>query len=162
MRVKRFSTNPIIRPDMDASMGTNVNGPSLIRVPDWLPSPLGRYYLYFAHHRGTYIRLAYADRLAGPWQTYESGTLQLADTPCGRHIASPDVHVDDERREVRMYYHGDPSDRDHAASRGQRSFVARSRNGIHFESSSQVLGNPYVRAFTPGRVWYALGMPALG
>jgi len=159
MRIKRFSTNPIIRPDMDASMGTNVNGPSLIRVPDWLPNPLGRYYLYFAHHRGTYIRLAYADRLAGPWRTHEPGTLQLADTPCGRHIASPDVHVDDQRREIRMYYHGDPADRDHAAGRGQRSFVARSRDGIHFDSGSQILGNPYFRVFTFGGVWHAMGMP---
>jgi len=160
MRVERFSTNPIIRPDMDASVGSNVNGPSLIRVPDWLPSPLGRYYLYFAHHQGTYIRLAYADRLAGPWRTYEPGTLDLADTPCARHVASPDVHVDDERREIRMYYHGDPAGRDDAAGRGQRSFVARSRDGIRFESNSQVLGNPYFRVFSHGGVWYALGMPA--
>ncbi|MFV1980611.1 MAG: hypothetical protein ACC655_05595, partial [Rhodothermia bacterium] len=41
----------------------NVNGPSVIRVPDWINSPLGRYYLYFAHHRGSFIRMAYADDL---------------------------------------------------------------------------------------------------
>jgi hypothetical protein len=40
---------------MDDRMGSNINGPSLIRVPDWVPDPLGRYYLYFAHHHGTYI-----------------------------------------------------------------------------------------------------------
>ncbi|MBI3972242.1 MAG: hypothetical protein HY332_13225, partial [Chloroflexi bacterium] len=61
MTVHRFPTNPIIRPHMDGRMGDNINGPSLIRVPDWVDDPLGRYYLYFAHHRGTYIRLAYAD-----------------------------------------------------------------------------------------------------
>jgi len=55
---------------MDGRMGANVNGPSLIRAPAWLPNPLGRYYLYFAHHQGAYIRLAYADRLEGPWRTY--------------------------------------------------------------------------------------------
>ena len=55
-------------------MGSNINGPSLIRVPDWLPNPLGKYYLYFAHHKGEYIRLAYADDLSGPWTTYEAGT----------------------------------------------------------------------------------------
>ena len=49
MRVERFVDNPIIDPHMDGRMGGNINGPSLIRVPDWLADPLGRYYLYFAH-----------------------------------------------------------------------------------------------------------------
>ncbi|NET62179.1 MAG: hypothetical protein F6K47_40550, partial [Symploca sp. SIO2E6] len=34
--------------------GSNINGPSLIRVPEWIENPLGRYYLYFAHHQGKY------------------------------------------------------------------------------------------------------------
>jgi len=29
-----------------------------------------RYYLYFADHKGDYIRLAYAEALMGPWQTF--------------------------------------------------------------------------------------------
>ena len=41
MRVERLATNPIIRPNMDARMGDNVNGPSVIRVPGWIPNPLG-------------------------------------------------------------------------------------------------------------------------
>ena len=67
VRIERLVDAPIIRPEMDAAMGSNIAGPSLIRVPEWLPNPLGRYYLYFADHRGTYIRLAYADELTGPW-----------------------------------------------------------------------------------------------
>ena len=35
-RVARLGHGPIIRPHMDARMGDNVNGPSLIRAPDWL------------------------------------------------------------------------------------------------------------------------------
>ena len=80
MRVERFPQNPLIVPHMDHKMGGNVNGPSLIQAPEWLERPLGRYYLYFAHHQGTYIRLAYADQLQGPWHTYEAGTLQLEQT----------------------------------------------------------------------------------
>ena len=34
MRIERLRGNPIIRLHMDARMGTNVNGPSLIRVPN--------------------------------------------------------------------------------------------------------------------------------
>lgn len=76
--VRRLVDHPIIRPGMDARMGSNVEGPSLIRAPDWLPARLGRYYLYFADHKGDYIRLAYADRLEGPWKVHAPGSLQLA------------------------------------------------------------------------------------
>ena len=68
--VKRFKNNPIIYPNMDESLGINIAGPSLIRVPNWIKNPLGRYYLYFSAHKGDYIRLAYADQLEGPWQIY--------------------------------------------------------------------------------------------
>ncbi len=71
---------PIIRPDMDARMGRNVQGPSMIRVPDWVPGALGRYYLYFADHKGSYIRLAYADAPEGPWRMHEAGSLDLRDS----------------------------------------------------------------------------------
>ena len=65
-QVVRFETNPIIRPGMpglEGADGANINGPSLIRVPAWADKPLGKYYLYFAHHGGKYIRLAYATAL---------------------------------------------------------------------------------------------------
>jgi hypothetical protein len=71
---------PIILPDMDARMGRNVQGPSMIRVPDWVPGALGRYYLYFADHKGSYIRLAVADAPEGPWRMHEAGSLDLADS----------------------------------------------------------------------------------
>ena len=106
--VVRFPNNPIIRPDMlPGHDGGNINGPSLLRAPAWLAHPLGKYYLYFASHSGKYIRLAYADQLVGPWKIYEPGTLRLEEAPgCKGHIASPDVVADDERKEIRMYFHG--------------------------------------------------------
>jgi len=88
MAIQRFHTNPIIRPHMDDRMGGNVNGPSLIRVPDWVADPLGKYYLYFGHHQGKYIRLAYADELAGPWTVHRPGALELADSHFLNHVAS--------------------------------------------------------------------------
>ena len=60
IRLQRLLDKPIISPDLDASIGPNIQGPSLIRVPDWVPGKLGKYYLYFADHKGAYIRLAYA------------------------------------------------------------------------------------------------------
>ncbi len=70
LRVERLLDAPIIDASTDPSIGTNIQGPSLIRAPDWLEAPLGRYYLYFADHKGSYIRLAYADALTGPWNVH--------------------------------------------------------------------------------------------
>ncbi len=146
----RFKQNPVIHPQL-GKIGDNINGPSLIRAPKWLPNPLGRYYLYFADHNGKYIRLAYADKLAGPWKIYEPGTLKLEETSCTGHIASPDVHVDEARRELRMYFHGPIN----AAGR-QVSFVATSKDGLRFTAAKEILGDSYFRVFQWQGDYYAM------
>jgi hypothetical protein len=95
-------------------------------APLWITNRLGNYYLYFAHHSGKYIRLAYADDLKGPWKIYQPGTLHLEVAPgCKGHIASPDVHVDEARQQIRMYFHGSAKNRS---------------DGLHFEANDEVLG----------------------
>lgn len=174
VEARRFDTNPIIRPGMDERMGRNISGPSLIRVPAWLPDPLGRYYLYFADHKGAYIRLAYADDLRGPWKMHVPGSLQLAESlfpptldECHityvnsygvfgddlPHIASPDVHVDAADRSIRMYFHG------MLADGRQVTRLALSKDGIRFNVRDAVLGNSYFRVFRHGGWHYALVMP---
>ncbi len=185
VRVERLLDAPIIGPELDPSIGENIQGPSLIRVPDWVADPLGRYYLYFADHKGHYIRLAYADDLLGPWSIHVPGSLQLehshflVETPevtpeivaeweerrglklshdiqkeiTAIHIASPDVHVDDEGRRIVMYFHG-------LEDVGtQVSRVATSTDGIHFEAQPQVLGRTYMRIFQYGGWTWSLAMP---
>lgn len=80
IRVTRLGEGPIIHAGLDPSIGDNIQGPSLIKVPSWVHKPLGKYYLYFADHKGSYIRLAYADDLIGPWQIHVPGSLQIADS----------------------------------------------------------------------------------
>lgn len=145
----RFPENPIIYPALDPSIGSNINGPSLMRAPDWMASPLGRYYLYFGHHQGEFIRLAYADDLHGPWRIHGPGALHLDQTACINHIASPDVHVDDDRREIVLYFHG-------VMPEGQRSFRAVSTDGLHFQTSDTVLGPFYFRVFRHRDAFYAI------
>jgi len=186
--VERLLDAPIVSPAAHPSIGVNIQGPSLVRVPDWLPGALGRYYLYFADHKGSYIRLAYADALAGPWQVHAPGSLHLAETPfpndppplaedllrdaerrmkaSGRriahgvreelttpHIASPDVHVDNRRKRIVMYYHGLES-----AGR-QVTRAATSADGLAFDCGSEVLGRTYMRVFDYRGDTYALAMP---
>ena len=148
-RAIRFRENPLIYPELDERIGCNINGPSLIRVPDWIPNPLGRYYLYFAHHHGTFIRLAYADTLRGPWKIYPGGALRLEDTAGRDHIASPDAHVCEEERRVRMYFHA-------VTDAGQRSFLATSADGLHFQARTEALGPFYFRVFRRDCAWFAI------
>ena len=67
LRAVRRSDEPIIHPGMDQRIGENINGPAIVRMPDWAKGRLGAYHLYFSAHKGSYIRLAYADRVTGPW-----------------------------------------------------------------------------------------------
>ena len=180
---QRVVDRPIIHAGLDPSIGTNIQGPSLIRTPDWLPNRMGRYYLYFADHKGSYIRLAYADHVEGPWSIHVPGSLHLPESnflterppvPEGRshvprregvpspadsavmpHIASPDVHVRDDRREIVMYFHG------LAGPSFQRSRVAWSTDGIRFTASEDLIGRSYIRAFRHDGWWYMMAMPGI-
>lgn len=152
LRVQRFTANPLISFASSPTLGNNINGPSVVRVPHWLPAPLGQYYMYFAHHSGAYIRLAYADDLQGPWRIYEPGTLHLKDalTFCG-HLASPDVHVDDQEKLIRMYFHGLAKHKE-----GQCTGVATSKDGLHFNAFPTTLGKFYFRVWQWQDQWYAI------
>lgn len=167
--VTRLTNGPIITPEMDVRMGGNIQGPSLIKVPDWVENPLGNYYLYFADHRGTYIRMAYADEVAGPWTVHSPGSLTLEDSlfpttcpPCSpapgsnaplyAHIASPDVHVREDLQQIVMYIHGRDVGR-------QFTRAAVSRDGINFEGREEDLGRAYFRVIEHNNYFYAMSMP---
>lgn len=147
----RITDHPIITQDMHPALGDNINGPSLIRVPDWVANPLGKYYLYFAHHGGKNIRMAYADDLTGPWQLYQpdQGVMQVEQTVCRGHIASPDVHIDCKNRRFVMYFHGPYAEFQH-------SFVATSDDGLHYTPQPTCLGLFYFRVFEHKGMIYSL------
>lgn len=77
-------SQPIINQSMFEAVGSNsdgdnINGPSVIRVPDWIdandrPDASAQYYMYFAHHGGSYIRMAWAADLEGPWTLFNTGS----------------------------------------------------------------------------------------
>ena len=191
VQIERLLSEPIVEPSLHPSIGENIQGPSLIRVPDWIENPLGNYYLYFADHKGRYIRLAYADELTGPWQVHAPGSLQIEDSyfastpppisdeqlaeltaarqgvsglgsPVSHdlaleftmpHIASPDVHVDNEKEMIIMYYHG------LEGPAFQHTRVATSADGINFLAQEENLGRSYFRVFKHDGMTYALAMP---
>ena len=150
----RSEKNLMISPEMEGiegRVGENINGPSVIKVPDWIENPLGKYYMYFAHHHGKFIRLAYADRPTGPWIIYKPGVLPIDETSARGHIASPDVILDEETKTIRMYFHGYNKDKS-----GQKTFVSTSKNGLDFIASETILGPSYFRVFKYKSEYYAL------
>lgn len=160
----RVGDAPIIRPEMLAdSDGENINGPSLIRVPPWVPNPLGRYYLYFAHHNGKYVRLAYADELAGPWKIHAPGVMPLAEQSAVKgHVASPEVVVDEAKRQIILFYHGNHPEKKPSAERvageetPQLTAAAISVDGLEFKATNVVVGPAYLRVFLYRGRWYGL------
>lgn len=181
--IERLPVNPIIGPDSSPSIGTNINGPSVIEVPEWVTNRLGRYYLYFSHHKGRSIRLAYADDIRGPWRVYEPGALALENsgfptsvdeitvspefvkrvTAMGRspeefvyaHVASPEAVVVPSEKQVRLYYHG------MLENGTQATRVAVSSDGLHFTARPEVLARPYLRVFSWQGKYYGMAMPGV-
>ena len=158
LRLVRFMDQPLLRVGDHPKIGQNINGPCVIRVPDWLGSALGRFYMYFAHHTGTFIKLAVSDDLQGPWRMIDRPPLHVSETgfaqgdvthrlPTGEritepaHIASPDVHVLNVDRKIAMLFHGLKPDG------SQTTRLALSDDGLSFSTDGfeSDLAPPYLR-----------------
>eukprot|EP01102_Stenamoeba_stenopodia_P019396 TRINITY_DN7312_c0_g1_i1.p1 TRINITY_DN7312_c0_g1~~TRINITY_DN7312_c0_g1_i1.p1 ORF type:complete len:467 (-),score=93.28 TRINITY_DN7312_c0_g1_i1:434-1834(-) len=168
-RVKRLDHNPIITDAMknlEGERGENINGPSLLYVPSWVQQPLGRYYLYFGHHAGSDIRMAYSnDLVKGPWRVLKDGCITVDDTPGPMgHIASPEVLVDHSNQQIILYFHGDRRNRENEIGGGrmwsqypQITLVATSSDGLAFQIlSTPPLAPPYLRVFQWGGHFYGI------
>ena len=188
MRVERLLDAPLITSMTHPSIGDNIQGPSLIRVPSWVEAPLGTYYLYFADHKGRYIRLAYADALTGPWTVHPPGSLQLEDS---RFLTAPPAVSDEVRQELETRDRTATTKRshdiiteattphiaspdvhvDHVREKivmyyhglenvgRQVTRVAVSDNGLQFSAMPEVLGRSYFRVFHYQGATYAMAMP---
>lgn len=176
--VTRILDKPMIGPEIHPSIGENIQGPSLIKVPDWVPNRLGNYYLYFADHKGLYIRLAYADDLTGPWQVHASGSLQIEESffaPTPPPISDGELQrLVEQRRasgsrvshdlalELTLPHIASPDVHVDEANQRiimyyhglegpgfQHSRVAISVDGIHFTAFEENLGRTYYASFRP-------------
>lgn len=187
VEARRFAENPLITVRSSPTLGGNVNGPTVIRVPAWLPNPLGKYYMYFANHMGDFIRLAYADRVTGPWRIHEPGVLHVRDTAFYReqpdpkealadfytHVASPEILVDETSKAVTLWAHGwftngerwpaslaDARVWSRQKGYGQFTQAAISTDGLHFSVRPSITKTSYLRVFRRGGYYY--GVSRLG
>ncbi|MEQ9491694.1 MAG: hypothetical protein RIM72_22160 [Alphaproteobacteria bacterium] len=172
IRAERLCDAPIIHSGLSDSLGHNINGPSLVKRPDWAPGP-GRYMLYFAHHQGKHIRLAFADALAGPWTIHEPGVLPLHETPFSQqrldlpqpdwaleagtdnwieHLASPDVHLNHRVPRFEMLVHGLCDDA------VQKTYLAVSADGLDWTVEGPAIDQTYLRRFEHDGCFHAVGL----
>lgn len=184
--VTRLLDGPIVPPPTAAAdPHQNINGPSLLRLPDWADRSRGRYALYFAEHKGDRIKLAHADRVTGPWAIHEAGALRLDQTPFLQEAPAIPEGLDPAKLS-QPRAPGVPSSLDdcvipHIASpdavvdEGSRTIrlyyhgldafarqvtrVAVSKDGVNFEAHDEVLAPPYVRVFRHDGWWYGIAMP---
>lgn len=91
--LERVGTDPLLIDVAQEHGYSNICCQAVIQVPDWVQNALGRYYLYFSHHKGSYIRLAYGDSPVGPWMIHKGGVLPLAQSGLP---TSPNVQGEDE------------------------------------------------------------------
>jgi hypothetical protein len=179
----RIGNAPLLTVDSDPSLAGNVNGPALIRVPSWLPHPKAKYYMYFANHKGRFIRLAYANKITGPWTIYTPGVLNDSETAFTRpqpdppgalytHIASPDVYIDNAAHRIILWVHGMwtdnkpwPANLQEGPSYSwlgkygynQRTQAFESTDGIHFTAPPAITPLPYLRVLNIDGVFYGVG-----
>lgn len=188
IKATRLTANPLVTLRTSASLGDNINNPTVIRVPSWVEQPLGRYYMYFAHHMGAFIRLAYADAIEGPWKIYEPGVLQVRDTAFYRpppdppenlenfytHVASPEIRIDDAGRRLVLWFHGwwtegtmwpvgEPAAREWARQRGYAQYTqsAVSGDGLTFEIKPAITRASYLRVFPFDGMLYGMARSGL-
>ena len=176
-----MSAKLLISPDSHESLGNNINGPSLIKVPDWVIDPLGRYYLYFANHQGKFIRLAYSNQVMGPYTIYVPGVLQLTQSGFPSEPLKLDEitkksildYVDKYDAETILpffpphiaspdvHIHEDTNEiwmyyHGQIENGDQLTKVAKSKDGLSFIAEPGYLGQSYFRVFPHGNSYYAL------
>ena len=163
-----------------------------MRVPAWIPAarrvhPEAVYYMYFGHHRGKYIRMAWARRIEGPWTLHrmgpdvppgERGVLDLGDrdVPIGNGIvltqkrraviSAPEVLVDDEERRIVLYVQAHKNiEVDGTRVKTPGGLVATSPYGLDFNPGAHtgygiepvILGPDYVSTFVFDDELYGVG-----
>ena len=181
--VRMNDSNPIIFRNMfpsnrRSSQGDNINGPCMIRIPSWIPNNRransnARYYLYFGHHDGDYIRMAWSRNPDGPFTLYRAnsstgsrGVFDTNNTTISldrgvqiprNHVASPNVHVDNDNRRIIMYFHSGEYRFEGRRINRQVSWVNTSDYGLDFrrrDTREVIFSASYLNVFEWDRDLY--------
>jgi hypothetical protein len=163
----RIGTSPIIDAALltghgyTAAEANNINGPTLWKIPGWIDvgdraDPTAVWYLYFAHHSGHFIRMAWAadsilddetvwtlydvsgDPAASPKGVFDLGPnnkhwMHFSTTEILGHVASPEILDDGDR--VLILPHGGAGG-SLMEEITQITFLLQSPYGLNFNGSA--------------------------
>ena len=132
---------------------SNICNPCLIEVPDWCDHKIGKYYLYYADHKGKYIKLAYSDNLYGNWKVKNEGVLNIDKfSDAINHIASPEIFIDNLNKEIILYTHSHSK-----SNQGQWTYASKSSDALNFEVVNNIPLAPfYFRIFKYNNYFYGI------
>jgi hypothetical protein len=111
---------------------------------------------------GGFIRLAYADDVEGAWTIYVGKPVlhfhDIQSFGFHGHVASPDVHVDEDSKELRMYFHGGGKQVIAGVEAEQATGIALSSDGLSFRTITNAtdVGKFYFRVFEHRGWHYAI------
>jgi len=133
----------------------SICNPCLIKTPKWIKKKLGKYYLYFADHRGKFIKLLYSDHLDRGWKYLDKKILHLKSKPkldAYNHIASPEIYVNKKEKQIYIFTHS------HSRSKiGQWTYLSNSKDGINFSKKfNKPLAPFYLRFFYHKKYYYGI------
>lgn len=159
-----YKQNPIVsvysfmRNAWERDPAYSVGGAAMLVVPKWLKNPRGKYYLYSASSRGTYIRMNVADDVAGPYHTQEDGVLHM-DTDvkfCKDHMLGPSILVDDDTEELVMYFRCNCKNTDdkQCDMNGEVVFAATSKDGYAWKASHDAVTSVSASVVKIGSFYY--------
>ena len=169
--VTRLNSNEPIIYNLMLPGEWNINGPSMLRIPDWVPimervDPGAKYYIYFAGHTDSYIKLAWSENIEGPYKIYNPGEgvfhlsnyLRPERLNISHHVASPDVIIDSVNQRFIMYFHAGILTWEKDSINAQKTVVAISKSGLDFNSGLQdvIICPSYARIFNHNGDIYAL------
>ncbi|QDU76806.1 Glycosyl hydrolases family 43 [Bremerella volcania] len=138
-----------------ARKGPETGSPSVIRIPNWIApddraDPEAKYYLYFVADRRECVYMKWSRTIQGPWHeftlggTYNGharrGVFDLVTDPLRNgktDVASVDVCVDSEARQIVMLFRGNSHVVDNQSGdrvKIKEGLVATSKNGLNFNS----------------------------
>lgn len=139
---KQFIENKtliISKMNLPKVMSDNINGPSCLRTPNFIKNPVGKYLLYFAHHTGEFIRIAYSEDIFTGWKILDHKINNVSEEKeFHDHVASPDIYVDNIEKSVYMFFHSRIK-----GSRKQKTFLSKSNDGINFALVKGDLNLPF-------------------
>ncbi len=133
----------------------SICNPCIIRTPAWFKKKLGKYYLYFADHRGTFIKLLFSNDLNKNWKFLNKKILNIkskSKLDAYNHIASPEVFINNKEKKIYMFTHS------HSRSKiGQWTYLSISNDGINFvKKFNNPLAPFYFRLFKHKNNFYGI------